>query len=180
MTSARINRAIKHLNLKIVRGCLRPYFVDLDTEKQIGEIVGVRYFKDWPLDKWVAAADLAVGQGPYRKAHRILPLGLSSLPDIPKAGDRQGNHVPGRLASQNEMVVDREEFGPGLEAAMMTVKDAEDDQRQAVQHAAYAIRELIREQLLALRKTNRGMSLLDHVRIMDNVRALQAVAIYSR
>lgn len=58
MTTAKINRAIKHLNLEIIheRGSGYSYFLDLTTGDQVGESVAVCYLHHLPLDRWVAEA----------------------------------------------------------------------------------------------------------------------------
>ena len=61
MTTARINRAIKHLGLEIVhkRGSGYSYFLDLKTGNQIGDSVPVCYLNQLPLTLWVEEAEEA-------------------------------------------------------------------------------------------------------------------------
>jgi hypothetical protein len=63
MTTSKINRAIKHLNLQIIheRGSGYSYFLDLQTEDQIGDSVLVCYLNQLSLTRWVEEAELARG-----------------------------------------------------------------------------------------------------------------------
>jgi hypothetical protein len=58
MTSAKINKAIKHLNLEIVhqRGSGYSYFCDLTHGGQVGESVLVCYLHQLSLHHWVVEA----------------------------------------------------------------------------------------------------------------------------
>lgn len=58
MTSAKINKAIKHLNLEIVhqRGSGYSYFCDLTHGGQVGESVIVCYLHQLSLEQWVVEA----------------------------------------------------------------------------------------------------------------------------
>ena len=62
MTSAKINKAIKHLGLKVIheRGSGYSYFLDLVTENQIGESVQVCYLHQLSLERWVEEAQEAL------------------------------------------------------------------------------------------------------------------------
>jgi hypothetical protein len=62
MTSAKINKAIKHLGLKVIheRGSGYSYFLDLVTENQIGESVQVCYLHQLSLERWVQEAQEAL------------------------------------------------------------------------------------------------------------------------
>ena len=60
MTTARINKAIRHLNLEVVgNGDGYFYFVDTVTQYQRGECVMVPYLNRLPLDRWVREAEEA-------------------------------------------------------------------------------------------------------------------------
>jgi hypothetical protein len=61
MTTAKINKAIKDLNLEIVhqRGSGYSYFLDLTTGNQIGESVVVCYLNQLTLPRWVEEAEYA-------------------------------------------------------------------------------------------------------------------------
>jgi len=56
MTVDKINRAIKHLNLEIVRGRGYSYFLELGTGNQVGESVPVCYLNALTLERWVEEA----------------------------------------------------------------------------------------------------------------------------
>lgn len=58
MTTAKINRAIRHLGLEIVheRGSGYSYFLDTTTGDQIGESVQVCYLHHLSLHQWVEEA----------------------------------------------------------------------------------------------------------------------------
>ena len=56
LTTAKINRAIKHLNLEVVRGNGYSYFLDLDSKDQIGESVMVAALSQYSLDRWIEEA----------------------------------------------------------------------------------------------------------------------------
>ena len=58
ITSAKINRAIKHLNLEFVhvRGSGYSYFLDRVTGYQVGDSVPVCYLHQLPLERWVEIA----------------------------------------------------------------------------------------------------------------------------
>jgi len=58
MTTARINKAIKHLGLQIIKGNGYAYFLDFDGN-QVGESVMVCYLKSLPLDRWIQQAESA-------------------------------------------------------------------------------------------------------------------------
>jgi len=62
MTSAKINKAIKHLGLEIIheRGSGYSYFLDLVTGDQIGESVQVCYLHQLSLEEWVKEAQGAL------------------------------------------------------------------------------------------------------------------------
>jgi hypothetical protein len=62
MTTAKINRAIRHLGLEIVRGSGYAYFLSLATGHQIGGSVAVCYLCHLSLSQWVAEAEYAVQQ----------------------------------------------------------------------------------------------------------------------
>jgi len=51
MTTEKINKAIKHLNLEIIhkRGSGYSYFLDLSTGYQVGDSVCVCYLNQLPL-----------------------------------------------------------------------------------------------------------------------------------
>ena len=61
MTTTKINKAIKDLNLEIVneRGSGYSYFLDLTTGNQVGESVMVCYLKQLTLAEWVKEAEFA-------------------------------------------------------------------------------------------------------------------------
>lgn len=59
MTVDKINRAIKHLNLEIVRGRGYSYFLKLGTGNQVGESVPVCYLNALTLEQWVEEAKQA-------------------------------------------------------------------------------------------------------------------------
>jgi hypothetical protein len=58
MTSAKINRAIKHLGLEIVheRGSGYSYFVEIGTGNSIGLSVMVCHLNQLSLEQWVEEA----------------------------------------------------------------------------------------------------------------------------
>ena len=60
-TTAKINRAIKHLNLEIIhqRGSGYSYFLDLQSGNQIGDSVWVCYLHQLSIDRWVSQAEAA-------------------------------------------------------------------------------------------------------------------------
>ena len=62
MTTAKINRAIKHLSLEIIHklGSCYSYFLDLVTGNQIGESVQVCYLHQLSLERWVEEAQEAL------------------------------------------------------------------------------------------------------------------------
>jgi hypothetical protein len=60
MTVKRINAAIRHLKLEIVKGNGYSYFLDLETGNQVGESVPVCYLNQLTLAKWVEQAELAI------------------------------------------------------------------------------------------------------------------------
>ena len=63
MTTAKINRAIKHLDLELVhqRGSGYSYFCSLSiANQQIGESVSVCYLHELTLDQWVEEAEYAI------------------------------------------------------------------------------------------------------------------------
>jgi hypothetical protein len=60
MTTARINKAIRHLNLEVVgNGDGYFYFVDTVTEYQRGESVMVPYLNRLSLQQWIEEAKRA-------------------------------------------------------------------------------------------------------------------------
>ena len=60
MTKARINKAIRHLNLEVVgNGDGYFYWVDTVTQYQRGEHVMVPYLNRLSLDQWVREAEAA-------------------------------------------------------------------------------------------------------------------------
>ncbi len=67
MTTKRINAAIKHLGIEIVRGEGYQYFLDLKTGFQVGESVYVCYLCQSTLARWVEEAEWAVKQENNRK-----------------------------------------------------------------------------------------------------------------
>lgn len=58
LTTSKINRAIKHLDMEIIheRGSGYSYFLDLNTGLQVGESVCVCYLYQLPLERWVDEA----------------------------------------------------------------------------------------------------------------------------
>lgn len=58
MTKTKINQAIKKYNVEIIsrRGAGYSYFIDLDTQEQVGESVMVCYLKQQTLEQWVEQA----------------------------------------------------------------------------------------------------------------------------
>jgi len=56
MTTHRINRAIRHLGLEIVKGRGYQYFCDLETGAQVGESVLVCYLNQCTLEEWIERA----------------------------------------------------------------------------------------------------------------------------
>jgi len=56
MTKKRIDRAIKHLNMEIIKYAGYSIFTDLTTGHQIGEMVCVCYLKQLTLEQWVEEA----------------------------------------------------------------------------------------------------------------------------
>jgi hypothetical protein len=58
MTKAKINQAIQQYNVEIIsrRGAGYSYFIDLNTQEQIGESVMVCYLKQQTLEQWVEHA----------------------------------------------------------------------------------------------------------------------------
>lgn len=61
MTVKRINAAIAHLGLEIIRGEGYQYFLDKDGN-QVGESVSVCYLNHLKLSAWVACAERALKQ----------------------------------------------------------------------------------------------------------------------
>jgi hypothetical protein len=61
MTTTKINRAIRHLNLEIIheRGSGYSYFLDTTTGDQIGASVQVCYLGSLSLEQWVQEAEQA-------------------------------------------------------------------------------------------------------------------------
>ena len=57
MTTTRINQAIKHLGIEIVRGQGYQYFCDLETGVPVGESVLVCYLNQCTLQQWVKEAE---------------------------------------------------------------------------------------------------------------------------
>jgi len=59
-----IDRAIKHLDLQIIhqRGSGYFYFVSLTTNTQVGESVGICYYDQIDLSRWVDFATYAIGE----------------------------------------------------------------------------------------------------------------------
>jgi hypothetical protein len=59
MTTNKINRAIRHLNLEIIheRGSGYSYFLDTTTGDQIGASVQVCYLSSLSLEQWVQEAE---------------------------------------------------------------------------------------------------------------------------
>jgi hypothetical protein len=59
MTTTKINKAIKHLNLEIIhqRGSGYSYFLDLTSGDQIGDSVPVCYLNQLSLSRWVEEAE---------------------------------------------------------------------------------------------------------------------------
>ena len=61
MTTSKINRAIRHLGVEIVRGYGYVYFCSLAADKgQVGESVMVPFLNRYSLEQWVADAKFAV------------------------------------------------------------------------------------------------------------------------
>lgn len=58
MTTKRINQAIKHLGLQIIKGNGYAYFVD--HKGQVGNSVMVCYLNQLTLDRWVQLAKSAL------------------------------------------------------------------------------------------------------------------------
>ena len=61
MTTTKINRAIRHLNLEIIheRGSGYSYFLDIATGAQICDSVSVCYLSSLSLEQWVQEAEQA-------------------------------------------------------------------------------------------------------------------------
>ena len=59
LTTAKINRVLKPLNLEVVRGNGYSYFLDLDSKDQIGESVMVAGLSQYSLDRWIEEATAA-------------------------------------------------------------------------------------------------------------------------
>ena len=61
MTTSKINRAIKHLNLEIIhqRGSGYSYLLDTTTGDQIGESIPVCYLHHLTLEEWIQEATSA-------------------------------------------------------------------------------------------------------------------------
>ena len=59
-TKAIIDKAIKHLNLEIIRGDGYQYFLDLTTGDQVGDSVFVCYLRNLTVEQWVLQAERAV------------------------------------------------------------------------------------------------------------------------
>jgi len=61
MTTNKINRAIRHLNLEIIheRGSGYSYFLDTTTRYQVGDSVQVCYLSSLSLEQWVQEAEQA-------------------------------------------------------------------------------------------------------------------------
>jgi hypothetical protein len=61
MTTLKINRAIRHLNLEIIhqRGSGYGYFLDTTTGDQIGDSVPVCYLNTLSLERWIQEAAAA-------------------------------------------------------------------------------------------------------------------------
>lgn len=61
MTTNKINRAIRHLNMEIIheRGSGYSYFLDTSTGAQIGASVQVCYLHSLSLEEWVQEAEQA-------------------------------------------------------------------------------------------------------------------------
>ena len=57
MTTTRINQAIRHLGIEIVRGQGYQYFCDLETGVPVGESVLVCYLNQCTLQEWVKEAE---------------------------------------------------------------------------------------------------------------------------
>lgn len=60
LTVSTINRAIKHLDLEIIRGNGYSYFLDLKTGDQVGESVPVCYLSHLPLERWIEEAQARI------------------------------------------------------------------------------------------------------------------------
>lgn len=60
MTTIKINRAIKHLGVEIIRGYGYVYFLSLGDGSQVGESVMVPYLICFSLERWVEEAKFAV------------------------------------------------------------------------------------------------------------------------
>ncbi len=60
MNVKKINKAIKHLGLEIVRGRGYQYFISLETEEQIGHSVMVCFLNHLTLDEWIDRAEDAL------------------------------------------------------------------------------------------------------------------------
>lgn len=60
MTASKINRAIKHLGVEIVRGYGYVYFCSLADGGQVGESVMIPFLNCCSLEQWVAEAKFAV------------------------------------------------------------------------------------------------------------------------
>ena len=56
MTVKRINAAIKHLNLEIIKGRGYVYFLDLTTGYQVGGSVHICYLNHVSLERWIEEA----------------------------------------------------------------------------------------------------------------------------
>ena len=59
LTTAKINRAIRFLNLKVIRGSGYFYFLDIDTQDQIGDSVMVASLSQLTLESWIEEARVA-------------------------------------------------------------------------------------------------------------------------
>lgn len=66
MTTKKINAAIAHLGIEIVRGYGYQYFLDLKTGYQVGESVMVCYLYHCTLEEWVSYAENAVKQEAHK------------------------------------------------------------------------------------------------------------------
>lgn len=61
MTTSKINRAIRHLGVEIVRGYGYVYFCSLASDRgQVGESVMIPFLNCCSLEQWVAEARFAV------------------------------------------------------------------------------------------------------------------------
>lgn len=82
MNVKKINKAIKHLGLEIVRGHGYQYFISLVNEEQIGDSVMVCHLNHLTLDEWIERAEMAVEEHVYGSPAQRLERAVCVLKNI--------------------------------------------------------------------------------------------------